>query len=423
MNAAARYTSQSKDLGLLDLRRPTLDSRITFTRASQKTYFDRDLVMKTAANDVWPVEFDPATGRCLGRSVWPARTNIALRSQEFNLAPWAITRATLTAGAITAPDGTMTGAHLVEDNTVSNTHTASQSINYVAGTTYAFSVFAKAGARSQVRVVMNANAFGGTPHGAIFDTTDGSVVSTTGTTIARAFYCGNGWWRLVSIATATVTVAATIVYQMSNGGTPTYTGDGVSGIYLWGAQMEAGWYESPYIVTAGASATRAVDVATVASLASLPWNAAAGTMLFRGTNRYEDDDLNATAAWAFYQSSTQFWLARLDNIGARTGQVFILYRGDTQYQVEGDNTDYGPGMTRMRHAAAFENAGSVLRLAVDGDLESSFSGTFPTVPPVPTELRIGRGVNTTTSVFGGWIESLLYLPRRVSDAELTEMSS
>ena len=43
--------------------------------------------------------------------------------------------------------------------------------------------------------------------------------------------------------------------------TYTYTGDGTSGVYIYGAQLEEGSYPTSYIPTAGATATRLADSA------------------------------------------------------------------------------------------------------------------------------------------------------------------
>jgi hypothetical protein len=58
----------------------TLDPRITWTRASTKTYYDIAGDRQTAAINEAPLEYDPITHELLGRSVWEARTNSLLNS-------------------------------------------------------------------------------------------------------------------------------------------------------------------------------------------------------------------------------------------------------------------------------------------------------------------------------------------------------
>ena len=53
----------------------TVDPRITFTRASSATYFNSQGVLTTAAVNVPRIDFDPATGRCLGLLIEVGRTN------------------------------------------------------------------------------------------------------------------------------------------------------------------------------------------------------------------------------------------------------------------------------------------------------------------------------------------------------------
>jgi hypothetical protein len=55
-----------------------------------------------------------------------------------------------------------------------------------------------------------------------------------------------------------------------NSGNRTFIGDGTSGIYIYGAQLEAGSTPSSYIPTSGATATRDAETLTVPA-ANLPW--------------------------------------------------------------------------------------------------------------------------------------------------------
>lgn len=59
----------------LDLTAPVLDPRIVFSRSSPRNYFDSTGTLQAAANDTWPVEYDPVTLALLGRGVWQQAAN------------------------------------------------------------------------------------------------------------------------------------------------------------------------------------------------------------------------------------------------------------------------------------------------------------------------------------------------------------
>jgi hypothetical protein len=98
---------------------------------------------------------------------------------------------------------------------------------------------------------------------------------------------GNGWFRLSVGLTkrtdATRTDAKVIlVSDNTNSANPTYQGDGVSGTYIYGAQLEALPYSTSYIPTNGAIATRLADSVTGAGDATT-FNSTEGVLYFEGS--------------------------------------------------------------------------------------------------------------------------------------------
>ena len=224
-------------------------SLVTFTRASSGTYTDSAGVLQTAATDVPRFDHNPTTGESLGLLVEEQRTNLLLRSEDFSTT-WVRFNVNASSNAILAPDGTLTADKLTE-NDADNFHRIRQGIT--SGVTGVFSVFLKAAERTRVNLgTSDINLIAG------FDLSAGSVVSGTGS--IEPF--GDGWYRCSISATFTTSGPFLL---LRNSSSEFYTGDGTSGIYLWGAQLEAGAFPTSYIPTTTSTATRNASLADLIS--------------------------------------------------------------------------------------------------------------------------------------------------------------
>jgi hypothetical protein len=210
-------------------------------------------------------DHNPTTGESLGLLVEEQRTNLLLRSEEFDNASWNSSAGarTVTVNSIAAPDGLLTADTVTADGTLA-AHFVSQSVT-LSATPHAYSVFAKAGTNNFLQL-RTFNAFGGM--WANFNLATGQVGTvgvTSGATPTSSIQAyPNGWYRCTMVftpAATTSSVSAYIVSSASAGGSETNSLS--TTVHLWGAQLEAGAFPTSYIPTTTAAVTRSADVASI----------------------------------------------------------------------------------------------------------------------------------------------------------------
>jgi hypothetical protein len=189
-------------------------------------------------------DHNPTTGESLGLLVEEQRTNLLTYSAQFDDASWGKSRITVTSNTIVAPDGTLTGDKLVEDTTTGLHQTNQTSISFTSGTSYTLSGYYKAAERTRILLQLGNS---GTPFPtaanfrAFFDLSNGTLVSAgSSVTQTSIVNVGNGWYRcsITAVAQATATDQIFQAFLVSSGTTINYLGDGYSGIFIWGAQLE-----------------------------------------------------------------------------------------------------------------------------------------------------------------------------------------
>jgi hypothetical protein len=260
--------------------KPTTITAGSFARASTATYIDSAGVMQTAAVDTPRLTHDPITKVFQGFMAEFATTNLQIHSSQFGDVAWTKTGTAVAVNTETAPDGTTSMDRLVEDSSTGAHTITSAGRSVTAGLDYTFSVYVKADTGSR-RIGISP---GYSPHFsstdfAVFDLTTGAFTDT-GTLVCSVTAFANGVYRISGKAVALSTGSATSRIELMSGSTSTYSGDGTSSVYLWGAQYEQGNLSS-YYATTHVTATRAADVTTGAfvytSLVDVDAAYAAGT--------------------------------------------------------------------------------------------------------------------------------------------------
>jgi len=178
--------------------------------------------------------------------------NLLRFTDQLDNAYWVKTNLNVTPNAIAAPDGSTTMDLLVENTTASVQHVLAHGFGgYVAGLDYTGSVFVRnASGNRAVRVQPGATTRFSATATLVMRPDTGAVVSAgAGLKSWRITDAGNGSWRVEVTATCSSSGAGATLLVLTDGITSTnttYTGDGTSGVYAWGAQVEQASAASPY---------------------------------------------------------------------------------------------------------------------------------------------------------------------------------
>jgi len=240
-------------------RTKRLPQSLTFNRASPATYVDSSGYIQYAPNNTARFTHDTVTGDSEGLLIEESRTNLHTYSEKFDNAAWAKGNLSIVPNWVLAPDGTYTGTKIVETATASVNHWLSQVSSITSGLTYTTSIFVKAGERTKCIFGLDSTYFGAPGHYILFDASAGTASVLLGTPTYSITAYRNGWYKIAVTATATVTGSGSGAggIQLHNGTSNTYTGDGTSGLYVWGYQLEQGEFATTYIPSTDTFTSRA----------------------------------------------------------------------------------------------------------------------------------------------------------------------
>jgi len=175
------------------------------------------------------------------------RRNLLTRSEEFDNAAWVKSATTVTANTVVAPNGTTTADKLTEDATTAP-HRVQQAYNMTVGASHTLSVFAKAGERNWIQILTN--SFSGGNQAANFNLSNGTVgTGASGANLTKTIVSvGSGWYLCTITWTPDATGSNVYFYVLDSDAATgaSYTGNGTSGIFIWGAQLELGSSATPY---------------------------------------------------------------------------------------------------------------------------------------------------------------------------------
>ena len=348
-------------------------------------------------------------GTVKGLLIEEARTNLLPYSEAFDNAAWGKVNSSLSTNVTTAPDGTTTADKLIANTSLvqhrldlTPTSTAGdQTLSvYIKDAGYGF---------AWLRIGLS---------GAMFSIADNTITNIVAGVTASSQDVGNGW-RLMSISlSASANDTARINVIEAQDGSD-FAGDGTSGIYVWGAQLEQGPFSTSYIPTSGATATRSADNASI-NVENFGINPDEGTFVV-------DFEMKFEAGGTGYPSVFQF--------GSSVSQIerILWYVSEASsnlaYEVRTAN------VTQANNSASLNNtsplSGRVALAVKEDDIAACLDGgtvltdTSADVSGVTytrDTIQFGNAITSTNSALNGHIRDFQYYPRRLTNRQLQELT-
>jgi hypothetical protein len=351
----------------------------------------------TAAVYAARFDHDPLTLACKGLLIEESRTNLILQSDNFASASWVKTVCVVSSNVSTAPDGSGNADKLVTDSG-STQGRVTQTITLTGS--HVYSVFAKASEWGWISIFPLSSA-----GGVWFNLTNGTIGTQQSGFVGSITSFGDGWYRCsVQCTGIGASTTARIISTNANG--VQSTGDGTSGIFIWGAQLEAGAFPTSYIPTVASSVVRSADVCSITgSDFSGFWNRFAGTCVIgvgssvAGGGRFISNNSGARALELFHNSGLTgidfFEAAGVNEIRVITAPIFPVKLG-LAYAIN----DYQ------------SSANGIL-----GGVDTNTGGTIPD----PNALHIGN-LGGSAPRLTGHIQSVRYFKKRLSNAKLQTLT-
>ena len=364
-------------------------------------------VLETAASGVARFDHNPTTFESLGLEIEEQRTNLVLYSADYSNAVWGVNNLTVSSNVNIAPDSTQTADALVESTgSVSPAIYFTTGISLTSGTAYTGSVYLKANGRNFVAVYFQSANFPDSGRIAWFDLSTQTTQFQSGVT-GTITSVGNGWYRCTITATAdatgnTSTNSLGVLIAPALGSTAAYTGNGFSGLFIWGAQLEAGAFATSYIPTVASQVTRAADSALMTGTNFSEWyRADEGTLYAEGLPA-----TNASGLLSIEDGSAS------NRMQLRGNSLVVVTNGSVVVAL---SNSLVPALVSRKIVAFYKT--NDFALCVNSEVPSSdTTGTLPLVN------RIIIGGGNTQSTLNGTIKKIAYYPILLSNTNLVALT-
>ena len=336
----------------------------------------------------------------------PQRTNLLTHSEYFDTYTQA--NLTISTNATTSPEGLQNASKLVSSSGVSIKR-IQPSITTSSATDYIISAFVKKAEWDYFFIYGDGTLSSG--QNAIWDLENGTITQGSGHTTIESF--GEGWYKITWKATASGAGSAAPRIGITDNSTGVNsTGDGTSGVFLYGLQIEEGSYSTSLIPTYGASVTRGADSCSKTGISSLIGQTE-GT-LFADFEIDADNTNNYNRVLAVGDGTSNNRIF----IFAQNTEVFRFYvanSGAAQVDIVSSTSILGG-----RHKVAFAYKANDFIAYVDGvQVGTDTSGTIPSC----SNVYVGTHEAGSTQPLEGGINQAILFPTRLSNNELATLTT
>ena len=391
------------------------DVSIQFACNATNAVFEIDNVsVKEATIDNLPrVDYTDGTSSLL---VEPQRTNLIEYSEDFSQSYWTETDASVSLSTTTSPDGLATSYKLIPDNGTGGNRSIGKSFIGLSNN-HTHTCFAKKGEYNYLMLRMR-----NSPNvGVMFDLENGTLnLNNPGAPYVDSEIesIGNGWYKCsITLDPSQSGTSGQLFISMSVGitgsETNSFSGDGTSGIYIWGCGLEEGSYPTSYIPNFGTSAgvTRVQETYEKTGISNLI-NSEEG-VLFVEIAALSESNLNS------YITIGQNTSNGILGISFYTGSNNILL-------------DHWEGASETYHIESISDVTEFNKIAIcyDGTSIKGYINGSPVWNTTVTawssnalsELNFAFG-NSGTNKFLGKVKQLQVFKTALSDSELAALTS
>lgn len=428
--ASGLITGDGSSLSLDFLTSNTLDPRVTFTRSTTATFVGSNGLIQTAAINAPRFDYNPVTLVANGLLIEEQRVNLVFPANATT--GWAASPGgsmTATANSTSSPDGTSNATKIATGDTLNNGHIWYTTFSGAVNTVYTGSAYLKAGEYTRAQVSFANSGFASTTRGALFDLSNGTIVATAASTTATITNAGNGWYRCTVTTTSDADGGAYVFDTSPKPASVTtigalYTPASVGlGVFLYGAQVEAGAFATSYIPTVASTVTRTVDIASMTGTNFSSWyNQSEGTIVAQFVATTTGVTSTGGSAFPFVYdidsaaastSGHQLALSAAYGPGWNASTTIL---GVSQASLQ---ASMSLGNTSVRKIAYAYQTNNFAASANGGTVLTDTSGTLPTNDRMAIGSQNVGGSNT----FTGYMRTLTFYPSRLTDAQLQALTA